>query len=281
MATGILVGIDGSIASRAAVVWAIEAARATDAEVSLLLVVDDEWGTVGGSAVAELQSEAAALTARELEYAREHAGEVRVSAEYTVGSPMLVLATEAAEYSTIAIGTHKVGSFHGLALGTRAIQLAATSPVPLAVVPVASGGHRSGVVVGISGAPGEASVIRAAIAEARRRNQPLVLIRANATSAAISAEAVDWAVRLAEGLGVPSGITVRRASGSAGEALASMSGRATLTIAGRPTQAGARGFRPLGRTVGDLVMNLGGPILIVPFLLDSSRAAASDPAQGK
>ena len=273
MATGILVGVDGSIASRAAIIWAIEQARDTGDEVALLLVVDDEWGAVGASAITELESEALAIAARELEFAREHAAEVPVSAEYSIGSPMLALASEAAQYAAVAIGTHKVGSFNGLALGTRAMQLAAMSPVPVSIVPVASGGHRRGVVVGVSGMPGEDAVVRVAVAEARRRNQPLVVVRANDTSATVGSEALDRAGQLAERLGVPAGITQRRASASAGETLASMSGRAVLTIAGRPTQAGARGFRPLGRTVGDLVMNLGGPVLIVPFVLELAASS--------
>ena len=41
--------------------------------------------------------------------------------------------------------------------------------------------------------------------------------------------------------------------------------RAVLTVSGRPTAPGARGFRPLGRTNGDLLMNAGGPVVIVPF----------------
>lgn len=265
--TGILVGVDGSIASRAAIVWALESARRSGDDVVLLLVVDDEWGTVGTSAIAELQSDAKAVAAGELEFAREHADQVPVSAEYTVGSPMLTLAGEAADYATVVIGTHKVGTFHGLALGTRAMQLAAMSPVPVAVVPVASGGHRSGVVVGVGGAPGEDAVVRAAIQEAQRRDQPLALVRANGTSAAASTDSIDRAARLAESHEVPAGVTVRRSSASAGETLAAMSGRAMLTIAGRPTQVGAHGFRPLGRTAGDLVMNLGGPVVIVPFVL--------------
>lgn len=274
MGMGVLVGIDGSIASRAAVAWALERARATEDEVTLLLVVDDEAGSIGASVIAELRSEATALAARELEFAREHAHEVPVSVECSVGSPMLALASEAARYATVVIGTHKVGTFHGLALGTRAMQLAAMSPVPLAVVPVASGGHRSGVVVGVGGAPGEEVVIRKAVAETQRLKQPLILVRSDGTSAAVSTETLDRAVRFAERLGVPAGVTRRRSSSSAGETLASMSGRAVLTLAGRPTQAGARGFRPLGRTPGDLVMNLGGPVLIVPFVLE--QAAGSE-----
>ena len=59
-------------------------------------------------------------------------------------------------------------------------------------------------------------------------------------------------------------IELRRTTTPAGEALASASRRAVLTVSGRPTPPGARGYRPLGRTNNDLLMNAGGPVIIVP-----------------
>ncbi len=59
-------------------------------------------------------------------------------------------------------------------------------------------------------------------------------------------------------------IELRRTTTPAGEALASASRRAVLTVSGRPTEPGARGYRPLGRTNNDLLMNAGGPVIIVP-----------------
>ena len=43
--------------------------------------------------------------------------------------------------------------------------------------------------------------------------------------------------------------------------------RAVLTVSGRPTEAGARGFRPLGRTNSELLLNAGGPVVVVPHLI--------------
>ena len=67
---------------------------------------------------------------------------------------MLVLATEASAFESVVIGTHKVGTFHGHALGSRGLQLAAVSPVPAMVVPVDGSHGRSGVAVGVGDAPG-------------------------------------------------------------------------------------------------------------------------------
>ena len=48
----IVVGADGSVASRAALTWAIDRARSTGDDLVLATVVDDGWGSVGGSALA-------------------------------------------------------------------------------------------------------------------------------------------------------------------------------------------------------------------------------------
>ena len=85
MERSILVGIDGSIASRAAVAWAVERAQGVDAQVVLLTVVDDEWGTISDRDLTELRASAEQMAARELEYAREEAGDVPISARIEVG----------------------------------------------------------------------------------------------------------------------------------------------------------------------------------------------------
>ena len=64
------------------------------------------------------------------------------------------------------IGTHKVGIFHGHALGSRGLQLAAVSPVPTMVVPVDVSHGRGGVAVGVPGTPGLDEALRFAIREA-------------------------------------------------------------------------------------------------------------------
>ncbi|WP_207207242.1 hypothetical protein, partial [Agromyces binzhouensis] len=55
---------------------------------------------------------------------------------------------------------------------------------------------------------------------------------------------------------------VRSAGGDAAEALIAVSRRAVLTVTGR--RVASRGFLPLGRTNADLLMNLAGPVVVVP-----------------
>lgn len=261
----VLVGVDGSIASRAAVSWAVERARADGREVELRFVVDDEWGVVGAPARDELRADAEALVQRELAFARGPAGAVPVRAGFSVGPPILTLADAARDADVVVVGTHKVGVFHGMALGSRSLQLAAISPVPVAIVPAPSGESRSGIVMGVGGGIDEDVVVRAAVAESNRSGEPLVLVRSFTDRVALGEQALDHATRLAETLAPSAGVSRRRSSTSAGEALAVMSGQAVLTVVGRPTAPGQHGYRPLGRAVSDLLMNLRGPALVVPF----------------
>ncbi len=273
MPDGILVGIDGSLASRSAITWALERARSIRTAVVLLIVVDDEWGAVGERAIAELRDTAEDVAGRELEFARERAGSVGVTAAIAVGAPMLVLASEASAFESVVIGTHKVGTFHGHALGSRGLQLAAVSPVPTMVVPVELSHGRNGVAVGVGDAPGWTDALRFAMREAIRLEERLLLVRAVGPTDIEEEALLEIARDLPEADDLVAGIAVRRSPAGAGETLAGVSRRAVLTVSGRPTAPGARGFRPLGRANGDLLMNAGGPVAIVPFMSGAERRA--------
>jgi len=271
---GILVGIDGSLASRAAIIWALERARGIRTGVVLLIVADDEWGAVGERAIAELRESAEDVAVRELEFARERAGAVDVTAAIAVGAPMLVLASEASAFESAVIGTHKVGTFHGHALGSRGLQLAAVSPVPTMVIPVDVSHGRSGVAVGVGDAPGWTAALRFAIREAVRLEERLMLVRSAGPTMLEERELLEIAWEVPEAADLADGIVVRRSPAGPGETLAGVSRRAVLTVTGRPTAPGARGFRPLGRANSDLLMNAGGPVAIVPFVSGAESATA-------
>jgi nucleotide-binding universal stress UspA family protein len=262
----VLVGIDGSVASRAAVAWAIGRARDLDTGVFLLNVVDDEWGVISDRDLAELRRDAERLAARELEAAREIAGAVPVSAGVDVGAPMIELASSASEYESVVIGSHKTGTFHGHALGARGLQLAATSPVPVAVVTASPGSHRTGVVVGVGNAPGWIEAVRFALREAARLDEPLTVLRSD-RDIPFDELALAKLTDAADDEDASVDIVLRRSSAPAGQSLADVSRRAALTVSGRPTEPGARGFRPLGRTNSELLLNAGGPVVIVPHLV--------------
>jgi nucleotide-binding universal stress UspA family protein len=267
MNAALLVGIDGSIASRAAITWALARASARHLEVALLMVVDDEWGTVGDRALRELRDSAEKIAERELEFAREAAAATAIRVGLASGNPMLTLSGESSEFGMVVIGTHKVGYFHGHAFGSRSLQLAALAPVPVAVIPVASSRGRSGVVVGVGDAPGWAEVVRYAAAEAAQMQEPLVLLRRERGDA--DDERMMQAQLVANEAAPNARVELRRVEAAVGEALATSSRRSVVTISGRPTALGDTAFRPLGRANSDLLMNLAGPAILVPQLVQA------------
>lgn len=257
----IVVGADGSVASRAALTWTIDRARTTRDDVVLVTVVDDGWGSVGGSALAELRRTIEERAEGELAFARSLAGSLEVDGTVSVGSPMLELAEAAREADLVVVGTHKVGYFHGHALGSRSLQLAAVSTAPSAVVPVTSWRGRSGVAVGVADGAVSDDAVRFAAREASRLGEPLVLLHAADDDAARTG-IVERAASLAAAVHPEISVEERSTADPASGALIGISRRAVLTVTGR--RVPRSGFLPLGRTNTDLLMNLAGPVVVVP-----------------
>ncbi|WFR67471.1 hypothetical protein P9139_02650 [Curtobacterium flaccumfaciens] len=78
----------------------------------------------------------------------------------------------------LVIGTHKTGHLYGRSLGTTGLALATAAPCTVVVVPDMDLRFRRGVVAGIDTRPDAVVVSEAAAAEAERRGDELVLIRA-------------------------------------------------------------------------------------------------------
>ncbi|WP_400995601.1 universal stress protein [Agromyces sp. GXQ0307] len=257
----IVVGADGSVASRAAVEWAASRAQRTGDALVLVTVVDDGWGTLGGSALVELRATAEERAEREVDVARRSAPEVDITGIVAVGSPILTLAEASRDADLVVVGTHKVGYFHGRAMGSRSLQLAAVAASPSAVVPVTSWRGRSGVAVGVSDGPDSDEAVRFAVDEASRLGEPLVLLRA-ADGDDVHERALERAGSIVDDLASDVQVDIRSMGGDAADALIAVSRRAVLTVTGR--RVASRGFLPLGRTNSDLLMNLAGPVVVVP-----------------
>lgn len=267
----IVVGADGSVASRAALTWAIDRARSTGDVLVLATVVDDGWGAVGGSALAELRGAAERGAERELEFVRGFAPTVEATSVVAVGSPMLALAEAARDADLIAVGTHKVGYFHGHALGSRSLQLAAVSSIPTVVVPVTSWRGRAGVAVGAAEGNDSDDAVRFAAREAKRLGETLVIVHAGGDDERPAP--AERAASLAAAVHPDLAIELRSTADPVSGTLIGITRRAVLTVTGR--RASGRGFLPLGRTNSDLLMNLAGPVLVVPSKADSAASASA------
>jgi nucleotide-binding universal stress UspA family protein len=262
----IYVGVDGSLAARAALEWASDRAAAVGGELVLVYVVDDEWGTVGSSARAELSGNAERVVEQELAFARAAAPHITARAMVAEGNPMLTMSALAPDAQLIVVGTHRTGYFRGRAFGSRSLQLAATATTPVAIIPQVPGRVRRGVALGIDPTAPSAVAIAFAANEAVRLRSDLTLLHStwpkpltevfahaafDATLAAIREIAPSLAVR------------PRLVDVPAAEALTDLSRNMALVVAGRPRRHGAED-RGLGTVAHDLLLNQAGPVVMVP-----------------
>lgn len=284
----ILVGVNASSACLAAIRWSIERAASTGADVVLMHVIDDEWGAIGEQYGDELEPTAAGLLDEKAAFARGIDPSVNVTTRLVVGDPMVDLAAASREVGLVAIGTHKTGYLRGRSFGSGALQLAAASHSPLAVIPEASSGVREGIVVGVDDSVAGLAAVAFAADEASRAESELVLLRAWRLPGSVSvlveksaeerarhsvARLADSALLLARvgraGLKVRSR-TVRRA---AAEALVDAGASAELLVIGSSRRHGAQ-MSALGPVSHDVLLNIAGPTLIVH---GSDEVSDSDP----
>jgi nucleotide-binding universal stress UspA family protein len=181
----VVVGVDGSVP-------AAEAARAAAREADrrrlpLRLVRAFHWpyGTLPGLP-ADLDARAIARRSANAELERLHGlltgllPRGRITAALVDGRPELVLRRESEAASLLVVGATGLTWGHGPTLGSVADAVASSALCPVLVHRVAPtlGPRRHGVVVGVDGGAGTATVLAAAAAEARLRAQPLRVVHA-------------------------------------------------------------------------------------------------------
>lgn len=137
----IVVGVDGSPGSRAALAWALEEARAHGAEVYAVTVwhFTDNWAyPLPDVTDAELSAEAgkrleAAVSAVLAEQAG--AAPVQVHRQVFEGHPASTLVQAAKGADLLVVGSRGHGGFTGLLLGSVSQQIVHHAPCPAVVVP--------------------------------------------------------------------------------------------------------------------------------------------------
>lgn len=184
--TRVVVGVDGSTSSRTVLTWAAHEARLRGEP---LLVVHsrfrpaDDPMFAGGfylPPMATESDEADEVLRVAVDVARQAEPELEVETSARPGPAALALLDAASEGAgLVVVGTRGLGAFGALFLGSVSIQLAARSPVPVAVVPSDATFSTAGpVLVGVDGSPrSEVATVEAAH-EAVRRNVPLDVVAA-------------------------------------------------------------------------------------------------------
>ncbi|SEA51150.1 universal stress protein [Leifsonia sp. 21MFCrub1.1] len=274
-----IVGVDGSLPSRAAIRWAIGHAREHGAEVTLAHIADDEWGAVGAELIDEVDAGARRLLDGEVAYARSLEGTAGLRAELLSGSPMTVLASLGDAESMLVVGTHKTGFHYGRAFGSRSLQLANLAVGPVTIVPDTESRLRRGVVVGVDdSAAGNAALdlaadlacdhhceliaVRSAGASAtgaaRRETEPEQLAQYDDDARRLLAAAVERVRRRQPGITIRSRV-VRRPPGTA---LNDIARSAEVLVVGdsRREEAQPGG---LGSVAYDVLLNVSSPTIVV------------------
>ncbi|MFC4223652.1 universal stress protein [Lysinibacter cavernae] len=178
MTQRIVIGIDGSEPSRAAIAWGVERAYRYNAPVLLAHVVDDSFLSESPVFISEARAAAEQIVASEREYAESLNPNVPITTEIVVGNPAHEFQRLSEGSALVVLGTHKGSKVPGMFFGTKGIKIAAVSKSPVAIIPLEKGVERSGVVVGIDTSEASEKALAYAAAEADRTNQPLIAIYA-------------------------------------------------------------------------------------------------------
>ncbi len=137
----IVVGVDGSDDARAALLWAMEWARRTEAGVEAVLAFDAglAWIDVGSAYedewVAKATAKAEADLQQILDGVRSDTAEVTVHPVVVQGSAAQVLLERAKTADLLVVGTRGRGGFAGLLLGSVSQRCVEHATCPVAVVP--------------------------------------------------------------------------------------------------------------------------------------------------
>lgn len=179
----ILVGVDGSSQSLAAVDLGLRQARLH--RRPLRVVHAFVWPLLGvplgpspeGPPGGGLAADADRVVADALAHAAAAGPDVETAGEVVTGAVVPVLLAEAQRAELVVLGDRGLGGFTGLLVGSVAVQVAAHAPGPVLVARGTLREHGP-VVVGVDGSAASAAVVEFAFAEAAARGAALVALHA-------------------------------------------------------------------------------------------------------
>lgn len=180
----IVVGVDESGPSDAALTWAMQRAIRVNCPVTLVHTVYDTWMAEGYGYYDSIVNAEKKLLVDAQVKATALAPNVALRTELRHGAAPRVLSEFSDDASLIVVGTDKKGRFEGEIFGSVSLQVAALARCPVAIVPEMTdpaGLTRSGVVVGVDGSADSVAAVAIAAAEADRTGQELTAVYAPPT----------------------------------------------------------------------------------------------------
>lgn len=182
----VVVGVDGSPASQAALQWAVHVADCYDAAVTAVRAWESGVvsGLTGWQDPAEMPERVLDAVESQVQQARAHhpSGDVAVRADAPEADPASALLSAGAQGGLLVLGRHGEGSLRrllGAQLGSVASRCLDHADFPVAVVPPDSAAAAPArVLVGVDGSTASAGALRWAVRHARAVGAPVVAVMA-------------------------------------------------------------------------------------------------------
>lgn len=178
MAQHVVIGVDGSEASRAALQWGLDFATHHRARVTLLQIADDSFLSERAAFRSESQAVSDRLLKQEIETARNLGFTGDIDGVAIVGHPVEEFEKFSKQADLIVLGDHTGNKASSAFFGSRSVKIAAVSHVPVVVVPHIEDKPTKGVVVGVDGSEASQAAINYAAEEASRLGVELVAVYA-------------------------------------------------------------------------------------------------------
>lgn len=178
MSKPIVVGVNGSAGSEAALAWALERAAADNAPVLCVHAVDDRWMSPDFQYHELIRQSGMELLEKAKAAAAKQAPDVTVDTELRHGSPGAALREASQSAALVVVGGHDKHWLDGGPMTDRALQVASASECPVAVIPTQRGTGTRGVVVGVDGSEESLQAVAYAAAEADRGGDELTAVLA-------------------------------------------------------------------------------------------------------
>jgi nucleotide-binding universal stress UspA family protein len=175
----VLVGVDASAASSAAVRWAAKEARRRDTTLRLLHACVFEGAPERVTDDSELLLEhVQRWLRRAADVAREWAPGVRVETSVELGLAVDILLAESPGAALVVLGSHGLGGLRGALIGSVALRVAAGASAPVVVVPAPRPDRTGPVVVGLDLSDSSEHALRFALDEAASLRAPVHVVHA-------------------------------------------------------------------------------------------------------
>jgi nucleotide-binding universal stress UspA family protein len=280
----VLVGVDGSEWSNAAVRWAADEARRLDVPLHILhawmwpLYHVQLGPPPGAPPGAGLRARAERVLSEAAHLARMTSPGTSVGTTLATGAAAVELLESAAEAQMLVVGHRGLGGFSGLLLGSVGVTVTARAPCPVVVVR-GDGPKGERIVVGVDGSPQSHLALVTAFGEAARRQAPMLVVHAWAMPLRAEGADGEYASELARGEHEGRQLAEREASQasagfpdvvyevtvgdrSAGAELVDATRDAQLVVVGSRGVGAFRGLL-LGSTAHALLLHAACPVLVV------------------